>query len=192
MLFRKSEPETPKTSPGTGRGARCPRKGPASRGGGPGGPQGTGTAGQDGPGPARIHHRSELSGSVGLPPLDAVHRGQSGSGQHAEQVLDRLHYGLHTVKERILEYLAGRTLCSLQTARILVVDDEEIARTNMEYILRKDGYQVASCRQRRGSPGKISNPGLRSGAHRSEDGKNGRSATAASRQSRSPPPRNSS
>ncbi len=63
---------------------------------------------------------------------------------HAEQVLDRLHYGLHTVKERILEYLAGRTLCSLQAARILVVDDEEIARTNMEYILRKDGYQVAS------------------------------------------------
>ncbi len=63
---------------------------------------------------------------------------------HAEQVLDRLHYGLHTVKERILEYLAGRTLCSLQSARILVVDDEEIARTNMEYILRKDGYQVAS------------------------------------------------
>jgi ATP-dependent Lon protease len=63
---------------------------------------------------------------------------------HAEQVLDRLHYGLHLVKERILEYLAGRTLCSLQAARILVVDDEEIARTNMEYILRKDGYQVAS------------------------------------------------
>ena len=63
---------------------------------------------------------------------------------HAEKVLDRLHYGLHLVKERILEYLAGRTLCSLQSARILVVDDEEIARTNMEYILRKDGYQVAS------------------------------------------------
>jgi ATP-dependent Lon protease len=64
--------------------------------------------------------------------------------QHAELVLDQLHYGLHTVKERILEYLAGRTLCSLQTSRILVVDDEEIARSNMEYILRKDGYQVAT------------------------------------------------
>jgi ATP-dependent Lon protease len=63
---------------------------------------------------------------------------------HAEKILDRLHYGLHLVKERILEYLAGRTLCSLQSARLLVVDDEEIARTNMEYILRKDGYQVAS------------------------------------------------
>ena len=62
--------------------------------------------------------------------------------QHAERVLERLHYGLDTVKERILEYLAGRTLCSLQTSRILVVDDEEIARSNMEYILRKDGYQV--------------------------------------------------
>ncbi len=64
--------------------------------------------------------------------------------QHAELVLDQLHYGLHTVKERILEYLAGRTLCSLQTSRILVVDDEEIARSNLEYILRKDGYQVAT------------------------------------------------
>jgi ATP-dependent Lon protease len=64
--------------------------------------------------------------------------------QHAERVLGQLHYGLDTVKERILEYLAGRTLCSLQTSRILVVDDEEIARSNMEYILRKDGYQVES------------------------------------------------
>jgi ATP-dependent Lon protease len=63
--------------------------------------------------------------------------------RHAEVILERRHYGLKPVKERVLEFLAGRTLCSLQASRVLVVDDEEIARTNLEYILRKDGYQVA-------------------------------------------------
>jgi ATP-dependent Lon protease len=63
---------------------------------------------------------------------------------HAELILERRHYGLKPVKERVLEFLAGRTLCSLQSSRVLVVDDEEIARTNLEYILRKDGYQVAA------------------------------------------------
>jgi ATP-dependent Lon protease len=63
--------------------------------------------------------------------------------RHAELILDRRHHGLTPVKERVLEYLAGRTLCSLQAARVLVVDDEEIARTNLAYVLRKDGYQVA-------------------------------------------------
>jgi ATP-dependent Lon protease len=63
--------------------------------------------------------------------------------RHAEAILDRGYHGLKPVKERVLEYLAGRTLCNLQTPRVLVVDDEEIARTNLVYILRKDGYQVA-------------------------------------------------
>ena len=62
----------------------------------------------------------------------------------AERLLDAQHYGLKHVKERILEYLAVRTLCSLQTSQVLVVDDEEIARTNLEYILRKEGHQVAT------------------------------------------------
>ncbi|MEJ5330171.1 MAG: S16 family serine protease [Desulfobaccales bacterium] len=62
--------------------------------------------------------------------------------RHVEAVLHEQHYGLMPVKERILEYLAGRMLCSLQPSRVLVVDDEEIARTNLEYILQKDGYQV--------------------------------------------------
>lgn len=62
--------------------------------------------------------------------------------RHVEAVLHEQHYGLLPVKERILEYLAGRMLCSLQPSRVLVVDDEEIARTNLEYILQKDGYQV--------------------------------------------------
>jgi len=62
--------------------------------------------------------------------------------KRAERLLESQHYGLTHVKERILEYLAVRTLCSLQSARVLVVDDEEIARTNLEYILRKEGHQV--------------------------------------------------
>ena len=52
--------------------------------------------------------------------------------KRAERLLESQHYGLTHVKERILEYLAVRTLCSLQSARVLVVDDEEIARTNLE------------------------------------------------------------
>lgn len=64
--------------------------------------------------------------------------------KRAERVLESQHYGLHHVTERILEFLAVRTLCSVQTSQILVVDDEEIARTNLEYILRKEGHQVAT------------------------------------------------
>jgi ATP-dependent Lon protease len=64
--------------------------------------------------------------------------------KRAERILESQHFGLHHVKERILEYLAVRTLCSIQTSQILVVDDEEIARTNLEYILRKEGHQVTT------------------------------------------------
>ena len=64
--------------------------------------------------------------------------------KRAERILESQHYGLQHVKERILEFLAVRTLCSVQTSQILVVDDEEIARTNLEYILRKEGHQVAT------------------------------------------------
>jgi ATP-dependent Lon protease len=64
--------------------------------------------------------------------------------KRAERILESQHYGLPRVKERILEYLAVRTLCSVQTSQILVVDDEEIARTNLEYILRKEGHQVTT------------------------------------------------
>jgi ATP-dependent Lon protease len=64
--------------------------------------------------------------------------------KRAERLLEANHYGLGHVKERILEYLAVRTLCSLQTSQVLVVDDEEIARTNLEYILRKEGHQVST------------------------------------------------
>lgn len=63
--------------------------------------------------------------------------------RHAEALMERRHHGLKPVKERVLEYLAGRTLCNLQAPRVLVVDDEDIARSNLVYILRKEGYQVA-------------------------------------------------
>ncbi|MBU4233258.1 MAG: endopeptidase La [Proteobacteria bacterium] len=64
--------------------------------------------------------------------------------KRAERILESQHYGLPHVKERILEFLAVHTLCSVQTSQILVVDDEEIARTNLEYILRKEGHQVTT------------------------------------------------
>jgi ATP-dependent Lon protease len=62
--------------------------------------------------------------------------------KRADQILASQHFGLQHVKERILEYLAVRTLCLLRPFQILVVDDEEIARTNLEYILSREGYQV--------------------------------------------------
>ena len=62
----------------------------------------------------------------------------------AEKILELQHYGLQHVKERILEFLAVKTLCNLNEFNILVVDDEEIARTNLEYVLRKGGYEVST------------------------------------------------
>lgn len=62
----------------------------------------------------------------------------------AERVLEVQHYGLREAKERVLEYLAVKTLCAQNQFHILVVDDEEIARTNLEYILRKEGYLVST------------------------------------------------
>ncbi|WP_028324004.1 endopeptidase La [Desulfatirhabdium butyrativorans] len=60
----------------------------------------------------------------------------------AERVMESQHHGLRQVKERILEYLAVRTLCSMRDFFILIVDDEPIARTNLEYVLKKEGYRV--------------------------------------------------
>lgn len=60
----------------------------------------------------------------------------------AERVLEGRHYGLALVKERILEYLAVRTLRNMRTFRVLVVDDEEIARTNIKHVLSKLGHEV--------------------------------------------------
>jgi ATP-dependent Lon protease len=60
----------------------------------------------------------------------------------AERVLESQHYGLPQVKERVLEYLAVRTLRNTRTFSILAVDDEEIARTNIRHVLTKQGHEV--------------------------------------------------
>lgn len=62
--------------------------------------------------------------------------------RRAELVLEKSHFGLSQVKERVLEYLAVRTLRNMRTFRVLVVDDEELARTNIAHVLVKLGYQV--------------------------------------------------
>ena len=62
----------------------------------------------------------------------------------AHSILDTRHFGLAQVKQRILEFLAAKTLCSKARKTVLIVDDEEIARTNMAHILTKDGYDCHS------------------------------------------------
>jgi len=62
----------------------------------------------------------------------------------AERILNEDHYGLESAKGRILEHLAVRTLKLDRKYRMLVVDDEEIARNNLEHILKKEGYGVVS------------------------------------------------
>lgn len=60
--------------------------------------------------------------------------------QRARKILDSRHCGLDQVKLRILEFLASKTLRGNVQSHVLIVDDEEIARTNMQHVLVKDGY----------------------------------------------------
>jgi len=60
----------------------------------------------------------------------------------AEDILTARHHGLGQVKERVLEYLASRSLRASADFHILVVDDEDIARANLEHVLKKEGYRV--------------------------------------------------
>jgi ATP-dependent Lon protease len=62
----------------------------------------------------------------------------------AQKILDERHYGLSDVKERILEHLAVKILVLNKKPRILVVDDEAIARDNVEHILKKENYTVVT------------------------------------------------
>jgi ATP-dependent Lon protease len=64
--------------------------------------------------------------------------------KRAEKILDEDHYGLLAIKERILEHLAVRKLRMNRAPRILVVDDEEVARRNLEHILSKENYSVVT------------------------------------------------
>ena len=58
----------------------------------------------------------------------------------AQSILESRHCGLVQVKQRILEFLAAKTLRGNAKQNILIVDDEEIARSNMKHVLQKDGY----------------------------------------------------
>jgi len=64
--------------------------------------------------------------------------------QRAEAVMASHHYGLDLVKERILEFLAAKTLRNQQKSRLLIVDDEQIARENMEHFFTGLGYSVCT------------------------------------------------
>jgi ATP-dependent Lon protease len=57
-----------------------------------------------------------------------------------QSILDGRHCGLTQVKQRILEFLAAKTLRGSARPNILIVDDEDIARSNMAHVLGKDGY----------------------------------------------------
>jgi len=61
----------------------------------------------------------------------------------AEKLLNAEHHGLGKTKERILEHLAVKVLSMSRKPRVLVVDDEEIARKNLEHILAKESYDVS-------------------------------------------------
>ena len=62
----------------------------------------------------------------------------------AERILNENHYGLHKIKERILEHLAVRVLVTGRKPRILIIDDEEIARKNLTHVLTKEAYSVSA------------------------------------------------
>jgi ATP-dependent Lon protease len=62
--------------------------------------------------------------------------------RRAEAVLNHEHYGLDEVKDRILEYLAVRIIKLSRTYTVLVVDDEERTRKNLEHVLTREGYAV--------------------------------------------------
>ncbi|CCO25524.1 S16 family serine protease [Maridesulfovibrio hydrothermalis] len=62
----------------------------------------------------------------------------------AKDLLDARHYGLSIVKERILEFLAVKSLHSRQHAKILLADDEVIARENLSIIFEGEGFDVTA------------------------------------------------
>jgi ATP-dependent Lon protease len=64
--------------------------------------------------------------------------------KRAADLLERQHYGLRHAKQRVLEYLAVRTLRGSRKFRVLVVDDEEMARSNMERVIAKEGHDVTT------------------------------------------------
>jgi ATP-dependent Lon protease len=62
--------------------------------------------------------------------------------ERSEQILNLEHFGLTEIKNRILEHLAVRILKMTREHKILVVDDEQMTRRNLEHVFKKEGYQV--------------------------------------------------
>lgn len=62
--------------------------------------------------------------------------------QRAAEVLDARHYGLSNVKERVLEFLAVKNLRSRINPKLIIADDEVIARENLSIIFEHDGFDV--------------------------------------------------
>ncbi len=59
-----------------------------------------------------------------------------------ESALNREHHGLERVKDRVLEYVAVRTIKGNRKTTVLIVDDERIARENLAHILEEEGCRV--------------------------------------------------
>ncbi len=62
----------------------------------------------------------------------------------AGRILNENHYGLDRIKERIMEHLAVKVLMMSRKPRVLIVDDEEIARKNLAHILTRENYEVVA------------------------------------------------
>ena len=62
----------------------------------------------------------------------------------AEQILNENHFGLDRIKERVLEHLAVKVLRMSRRPRVLIVDDEEIARKNLSHVLGKEHFDVVA------------------------------------------------
>jgi ATP-dependent Lon protease len=62
--------------------------------------------------------------------------------ERSEQILNLEHFGLTEIKNRILEHLAVRILKMTREHKILVVDDEQMTRRNLEHVFKKEGYRV--------------------------------------------------
>ncbi|MCJ2163514.1 MULTISPECIES: S16 family serine protease [unclassified Pseudodesulfovibrio] len=62
----------------------------------------------------------------------------------AETILDARHHGLGQVKERILEFLAVKNLHGRHETKILLADDELIARENLSLVFEREGFTVTA------------------------------------------------
>lgn len=60
----------------------------------------------------------------------------------AELILNENHFGLNKIKERVMEHLAVKALILHRKPRVLVVDDEQIARKNLAHVLGKEEYET--------------------------------------------------